>query len=611
MRIGNGAWKVAQDRDVDLFTFINYAAIDYTDEYNKTEFSIFTLPDLKDFDGVILTTNSFNLRRESYYLVEKIQEAGIPAVSLEGHLPGMDYIGVNNKSGMEELADHLFKEHQIFRPVVIGGMKEHEESKERIAVLIQVAKQYGVSIPEENIIYGNWNAERATNELVAWLDHHDELPDAIICMNDVMALGVVSYMKKQGYRVPEDCIVTGLDGLFQGQQQEPILTTVNHEWEKMGRRAVELLLEQIAGRRQVRSEIVQTNMLCGESCGCYVNYRRYPKKLLIDGFATDQHFRHLYKNAKKSITAESFNKNLSSFFQTENWLEGDNFMLCLNKGFFDVSEEHLYEFEEKEEREFDEQLDVICALHNGTPKKRLKMTRHQTVFRIAEESEKPGNYIFAGIGSEKCLYGFGVITRDFEVVNNNVLYIWTRHMCQFLEQVRMNIEVEVLTKKLERMSVTDGLTKVYNRSGMDQIMIPFMERVQNEGGSSILLMVDIDRMKKINDSHGHMMGDVAVQTVAQVLSEALPKDYYISRYGGDEFVCVGEVRNAVSLDEVIENIQQRLNIIIGEKNIEFALSVSIGGIVLEKGEIFDFKKCMEAADAKMYAMKEVHHGQKS
>lgn len=618
MRIGNGAWKVAQDRDVDLFTFVDYTALENSAEYNEREFSIFKLPDLKDFDGVILATNSFNLPIETENLSRRVYECGIPAISLEVHLKGMDYIGVNNQIGMEELAEHLFRDHNVKNPLLIAGIKGHEESEERIDITIRVAKQYGVMIDREEVQYGNWSAEGSTEVMEKWLNDHDRLPDAIICMNDVMALGVLNYMRQQGYRIPEDVLLTGFDGLYRGQQQEPVLTSVNHEWETMGKRALELLLDRIARQidettgkeaenieqREVNNEIVQTSMLYGESCGCCVNNKRFLRKPAIDGFATDQHFRHLYLTAKKSITAEAFNKNISEYFSKENWLEGDNFMLCLNPGFFDFLDENN---ESMVNREFDSNLDVVCALHNGIPRKRMKLTRQKSMFRVAEESDKPGNYIFASISSDNHLYGYGMMTRDFEVVNNNVLYIWIRHLGMYMEQVRSNIGVEYLTKKLERLSVTDGLTQVYNRIGMDQIMIPFMNRVQEEGGSSIFLMVDIDRMKIINDSQGHMKGDLAIQTVAQVLKEALPKDYYISRYGGDEFVCVGEIRNEVSIEAIVEQIQTELLHRMSEKEIDFRLGVSVGGTILEKGRSFDFKKCLDEADSKMYLMKEKHH----
>jgi len=138
-------------------------------------------------------------------------------------------------------------------------------------------------------------------------------------------------------------------------------------------------------------------------------------------------------------------------------------------------------------------------------------------------------------------------------------------------------------------------------------MIPFMKRIQEEGGSCIFLMVDIDRMKIINDSQGHMAGDVAIQTVAQTLREVLPKDFYIARFGGDEFVCVGEIRVPTKVEEISEAIQQKLCDFKKENGIDFSLGVSVGGTILEKGTSFELKKCLEEADSKMYEMKEIHH----
>ena len=57
------------------------------------------------------------------------------------------------------------------------------------------------------------------------LENGYELPDAIVCANDSMAVGVMDALKRYGKRIPEDVIVTGFDGIWQGQFNDPVLTT--------------------------------------------------------------------------------------------------------------------------------------------------------------------------------------------------------------------------------------------------------------------------------------------------------------------------------------------------------------------------------------------------
>ena len=95
-QVVQGVSRRATQENIDIFLFVNYTAIAENQEYNVCELNIFRLPDLKDFDGVILMTNSFNLQEETDYLRQKLAEYPLPAVSLEYELEGIDSIISDN-----------------------------------------------------------------------------------------------------------------------------------------------------------------------------------------------------------------------------------------------------------------------------------------------------------------------------------------------------------------------------------------------------------------------------------------------------------------------------------------------------------------------------------
>ena len=91
-------------------------------------------------------------------------------------------------------------------------------------------------------------------------------------------------------------------------------------------------------------------------------------------------------------------------------------------------------------------------------------------------------------------------------------------------------------RRLRRLSETDDLTGLYNLRGFEARLIPMIRAVP-EGNTSIsMLVLDVDHLKAINDTHGHLAGADAVRTVGQLVGARLPAGAFACRFGGDEFV---------------------------------------------------------------------------
>jgi diguanylate cyclase (GGDEF)-like protein len=91
-------------------------------------------------------------------------------------------------------------------------------------------------------------------------------------------------------------------------------------------------------------------------------------------------------------------------------------------------------------------------------------------------------------------------------------------------------------RQLHRLAVTDDLTGLYNLRGFDAMLMPIM-RVASQSRTPITLVVlDVDRLKSINDTHGHRAGADAVRSVGQIIGAWLPDGGFGCRFGGDEFV---------------------------------------------------------------------------
>jgi diguanylate cyclase len=122
------------------------------------------------------------------------------------------------------------------------------------------------------------------------------------------------------------------------------------------------------------------------------------------------------------------------------------------------------------------------------------------------------------------------------------LFTETQHMCAanvgLTRQLQTSLqEVESLTSRLEQVqaeSIKDPLTGLFNRRGFEQAVAHLLERGEGLQGS-VLLLADVDNFKRVNDSHGHLLGDQVLCVVADVLRARTKGSDIATRLGGDEF----------------------------------------------------------------------------
>ena len=167
----------------------------------------------------------------------------------------------------------------------------------------------------------------------------------------------------------------------------------------------------------------------------------------------------------------------------------------------------------------------------------------------------------------------------------------------------------VYTTIQDNMISIDPLTQTNNRNQMYKFLIKKM-RTEENGMSLFLLMVDVDKLRSINDSFGHTEGDRALNRVASAIKDACqgPRGrMFVSRYGGDEFVIVAEMAyraEATYLAEQIKNNIRRLSDIEGAP---YDLSVSIGIAQYDYKAPVSLQAFIARADSDLYQNKKMNN----
>lgn len=604
-----GLRRAAQKDNVDIFVFSTYISWGETDIQSKCQLNIFHLPKPEDYDGAIVLANTFNMPDELQRVCALFKNKGIPLVSTEVKVPGMAFVGTDNYAGMHELAEHLVQQHNARRFVYVSGIEGNEECAIRRKALMDVIEKYDCELVDEYA--GNFGFYRAYTDTREWIDNGNVLPDAFVCANDHMALGVVNAVFDSGYSIPQDTLVTGFDLIHEARVSYPIMATVSRRWDRMGEMAYEELKEQIRNEDPNREIIYDTRFIPSESCGCEPDRRALNKRL--------ERSRHLYQdNAVNDIfylslqgiriamskvdTREKFNEVASEQFSRTN-LAGDNFCICVEPMFFDTEDEVYPE----RIRGYSEIMDVVYEKKDGKSQKYRQFNSRQ-LYPGYEKSENSSNmYLFVPMYSYEYVIGYVAIKNQFDIYYNLDMRKWIADMNAMLISIRQYIFAQKTNAKLKQIYMTDSLTGLFNRTGVDSQMFDYVETEKAAGRSTILMFADIDCMKLINDEYGHLNGDLAIKATADALKASLPKEWKIGRYGGDEFVAVGPCGDETEAENLKNETVESIRKIISNLKIAFKLTVSVGYTVIRPEDDRTVADFIRIADGDMYEEKKKAH----
>ena len=203
-------------------------------------------------------------------IIERLA-ARVPVVVIAG-TPGetaADVVAADNFSGSAAIIKHLIADHGKRRLFHIDGPPNSPDAGERRLALEQVLRDHPQSrlIGSIQGILSVRSGEQAAENLLA--RHRRAMPDAVVCANDQMAIGVLRAFAAGGVRVPEEVAVVGFDDIVLGSLYDPTLTTVHQPMRLLGERACARLLDRIAdpGLRPA-VELLPTELVLRSSCGC-------------------------------------------------------------------------------------------------------------------------------------------------------------------------------------------------------------------------------------------------------------------------------------------------------------------------------------------------------
>jgi diguanylate cyclase (GGDEF)-like protein/PAS domain S-box-containing protein len=172
-----------------------------------------------------------------------------------------------------------------------------------------------------------------------------------------------------------------------------------------------------------------------------------------------------------------------------------------------------------------------------------------------------------------------------------------------IEDFRNITVLKEMEQRLLNMSLVDDLTGLYNRRGFFTLAEQQIKLANRTKRGLLLLFIDIDRMKWINDTLGHAEGDEALKETAEAIKNTMRSSDLVARMGGDEFVALAIEAIYDDKPPVIARLQRHLDLINGKAGRTYELSLSIGSAYYEPEKPCSVDELVRRADMAMYEHK--------
>ena len=166
--------------------------------------------------------------------------------------------------------------------------------------------------------------------------------------------------------------------------------------------------------------------------------------------------------------------------------------------------------------------------------------------------------------------------------------------------------LESKTHVLEEKTRRDGLTGVYNRAYLDERLAEEFTKANERCWPMVVMFVDLDHFKQVNDTYGHQAGDQVLQSTARTLLDGTRDEDVVARYGGEEFVVIapghGDETARIVADRLVKMCRELTHKLAGGQ--EITVTASIGVAVLnDEFEFTSVEEMVEAADKALYTAK--------
>ncbi len=606
-----GVFRQAFKLNYDVAVFSTFTTHKLSDEWHEGELNIYSAINYSVLDGIIilpdtLTTDGFN----------KVIEADIkkkfrkPVVSVDLETEGFDNIHTDDIQSIKKIISHLIEKHKMTDIAFMTGTKGHPHSTNRLTGYYEALIEHNLPIDQSRVFYGDFWYNEGENVVKALIESGRPLPQAIACGSDTMAISVCEALKQRNLKIPEDIVVTGYDSIDAGVNYVPSITSANLPLENTGIRTVNKLHSLITGTA-FNDDRCDAEILIAKSCGCSINIAEKLRDERESWRETGDVYNAFNSSYNFMLEALISKKDYVEYMNTLCWYgyqlgEFEDFYLCMCANWDNLGENEANPNYLK--KGYTQKMNLL--VHKRLDTAYVEPNRYfdlkEMLPAIYERRAKPTAFFFSPIHFNDRCFGYAVISYGDKPTSYTPIYRkWIRYVCASLESLRRQRNMQYMYTKMEENAVTDLLTGIYNRNGFNLYADNIFNEAKMHNQKFTLILGDMNNLKYINDTFGHVEGDFALKSVAEAFTKACSPDMMAFRMGGDEYVIVS--RTILSESEIAEiegSIKQYLKKINDTADKPYSISVSLGWVFDSANNIESVEHAVSIADEKMFVAKE-------
>ena len=576
-------------------------------DYGLGEKSILRIPTLSEYSGIVFLSNTYpqkDLRDEIHDALT--DQCHCPIIEITQDLTHFPTVQLDNLSPVVELMEHLIDVHHYTKIAYLGNILEPVYSGTRLDYYKQALIEHKLPFQEEY----HRDADYSDESIQAALKHfveQPERPQAIVCYNDRMAVTAMSLLQQMGYRIPEDIALTGFDCLEIGQENTPSLTSITFPIYNLGTCAVSKILARLDGKEDENLSIVRAGISLGASCGCpgpHIPTLRYEHKLVR---RIEDREEALLRNINMAARLQGVTDIDDGTDLLEEFVRSipfcREFHLCLYGDWNHISRK-IRTLTKVENNDFDSDTVLLkLAIRDGKRLPECTFSKHGTLpDYIYQNSSRAYVYSPLYFGEK----AFGYVALSYE--NNQLHYpftffSWLMNINTMLKNIGDNRNMGLLITRLEDIYTRDDLTGLYNRQGFKLVSDRFLEDTEQEKKSLFTAVFDLDGLKNINDTYGHLEGNFAIQVLGHALESSVNEGDICARLGGDEFYILGADYTDETAIQLMGRVQKYLDNYNRLHTKAYNISASGGYFITTEFVLPDLQELFDKADRQMYLEK--------
>ncbi len=528
-------------------------------EFGIGEKQIYSLTNPMLFDAIIIVPDVIAMEGALEYIEENIIKDFDGPVVYVNSLDRPDKLCVKEYSdeNFDQMVEHLYSVHGCRNYALMLGPEGHDHTNYRYASIKKAFEKRNISFSEDDVYYGDFwyfKGEEVADAIIK----KGKLPDAVMCLCDAMALSLIRAFEKRGIFVPQDVIVTGYDTSGSGSDELYRVTSIRLNNVTLGEDAV----RRVAGLELREGASRGGELVTYKSCGCktstpkdFVHIDPLPQSAYDECDSFYSGFNFMNETLISAVDLQDLLWKINYY----TWYLNDcsNVAICLNDMFYKIMQGEEIE---DDQTGYSDKIYLAIDCH---AEKKVDMERFffkKAMYpKMLEPANAPRFFFFVPMHFNQYTYGYMVIENDNpERIFSRNYSQWIRSCTIALESLKQRHHLKLLNRKFEDSTVKDQSTGLYSRNGFNIYAPEMLENAINSRVNFVFLMGDLNCLKYINDTYGHIQGDKAIYTAAQAFAIDFKGSAVYEqrnfRIGGDEFVKI--VLGNITEDEINEHIKR-------------------------------------------------------